>query len=244
MWDGYSFGGWYTEAACQNAFDFETAITKDMTLYAKWNLETYTITYEMDGGENDESNPTNYTIEDETIVFKNPKERVGYLFDGWYYNSDYSHVATQISQGHFGSFTLYAKWIPTQYEVIYSAGSRGMGSVEIDYKPHGDSLVLSSEKYLYYNENYRVSFLHAGWTLSDGGSKEYDFGAKYGTDANVILYPYWSKLVKVHYGSNDKDTLWVDLSAVESDSLVSNAISEALLSSQLKILLAFYLRLQ
>ena len=230
--DGYSFGGWYTEAACQNAFDFETAITKDMTLYAKWNLETYTITYEMDGGENDESNPTNYTIEDETIVFKNPKERVGYLFDGWYYNSDYSHVATQISQGHFGSFTLYAKWIPTQYEVIYSAGSRGMGSVEIDYKPHGDSLVLSSEKYLYYNENYRVSFLHAGWTLSDGGSKEYDFGAKYGTDANVILYPYWSKLVKVHYGSNDKDTLWVDLSAVESDSLVSNAISEALLSNE------------
>lgn len=230
--DGYSFGGWYTEAACQNAFDFETAITKDMTLYAKWNLETYTITYEMDGGENDESNPTNYTIEDETIVFKNPKERVGYLFDGWYYNSDYSHVATQISQGHFGSFTLYAKWIPTQYEVIYSAGSRGMGSVEIDYKPHGDSLVLSSEKYLYYNENYRVSFLHAGWTLSDGGSKEYDFGAKYGTDANVILYPYWSKLVKVHYGSEDKDTLWVDLSAVESDSLVSNAISEALLSHE------------
>ena len=47
-------------------FDFETAITKDMTLYAKWNLETYTIIYEMDGGENDESNPTSFTIESET----------------------------------------------------------------------------------------------------------------------------------------------------------------------------------
>lgn len=232
MADGYSFGGWYTEAACQNAFDFETAITKDMTLYAKWNLETYTITYEMDGGENDESNPTSFTIESETIVFKNPKVRVGYLFDGWYYNPDYSHVATQVSQGYFGDITLYAKWIPTQYEVIYAAGSRGIGTVEIDYKPHGDTLVLSSEKYLYYNENYRVSFLHAGWTLSDGGAKEYDFGAKYSTDADITLYPYWSKLVKVHYGSEDKDTLWVDLSAVESDSLVSNAISEALLSHE------------
>ena len=230
--DGYSFGGWYTEAACQNAFDFETAITKDMTLYAKWKLETYSITYEMDGGENDESNPTSFTIESETIVFKNPKVRVGYLFDGWYYNPDYSHVATQVSQGYFGDITLYAKWIPTQYEVIYAAGSRGIGTVEIDYKPHGDTLVLSSEKYLYYNENYRVSFLHAGWTLSDGGAKEYDFGAKYSTDADITLYPYWSKLVKVHYGSEDKDTLWVDLSAVESDSLVSNAISEALLSHE------------
>ena len=48
----------------------------------------------------------------------------------------------------------------------------------------------------------------------------------------MTLYPYWSKLVKVHYGSKDKDTLWVDLSAVESDSLVSNAISEALLSNE------------
>lgn len=230
--DGYSFGGWYTESACQNAFDFETAITKDMTLYAKWNLETYTITYEMDGGENDESNPTSFTIESETFVFKDPKERVGYLFDGWYYNSDYSHVATQVSQGYFGSITLYAKWVPTQYEVIYAAGSRGIGTVEIDYKPHGDTLVLSSEKYLYYNESYRVSFLHAGWALSDGGTKEYDFGAKYSTDADVTLYPYWSKLVKVHYGSENKDTLWVDLSAVKSDSLVSNAISEALLSHE------------
>lgn len=230
--DGYSFGGWYTEAACQNAFDFETAITKDMTLYAKWKLETYSITYEMDGGENDESNPTSFTIESETFVFKDPKERIGYLFDGWYYNPDYSHVATQVSQGYFGDITLYAKWIPTQYEVIYAAGSRGIGTVEIDYKPYGDTLVLSSEKYLYYNENYRVSFLHAGWTLSDGGAKEYDFGAKYSTDADITLYPYWSKLVKVHYGSEDKDTLWVDLSAVESDSLVSNAISEALLSHE------------
>ena len=34
---GYSFGGWYTEAACENAFDFGTEITEDITLYAKWS---------------------------------------------------------------------------------------------------------------------------------------------------------------------------------------------------------------
>ena len=230
--DGYSLDGWYTEAACQNSFDFETAITKDVTLYAKWNLKTYTITYEMDGGENDEANPTSYTIEDETIVLKDPKERKGHLFDGWYYNSDYSHLATQISQGSFGAVTLYAKWTPKQYEVIYAAGARGFGTVEIAYKNHGEDLELSSDKYAYYNENYRVSFLHAGWTLTDGGAKKYDFGAKYSSDADVVLYPYWSKLVKVHYGSEDKDTVWVDVSAAESDSLVSNAISEALLSHE------------
>jgi len=33
---GYTFGGWYTEKECINAFDFNTPITKDITLYAKW----------------------------------------------------------------------------------------------------------------------------------------------------------------------------------------------------------------
>ena len=230
--DGYSFEGWFTEAACQNAFDFNTAITKDITLYAKWTLETYTITYEMDGGENDESNPGNYTIESETITLNSAKKRNGYLFDGWYYDAEYTQLATQISEGSFGAVTLYAKWLPNKYEVIYSAGARGMGSVEIDYKTHGDTLVLSSDKYVYYNDNYRVSFLHDGWALSDGGSKEYEFGGKYGGDADLMLYPYWSKRVKVHYGSAEKDTLWVNIGDVESDSLVSNAISEALLSHE------------
>lgn len=227
---GYTFGGWYTEAACQNAFDFNTAITKNVTLYAKWNVVSYTITYDMDGGENSEKNPGSYTIESETIVLDSAKTRKGFLFHGWYYDADFTQLATQITEGTFGAVTLYAKWTAKQYEVIYSAGVRGMGSVEIDYKPHGDTLTLSSEKYYYYNEDYRVSFLHEGWALSDGGSKEYDLGGLYGDDADVIFYPYWSKKVKVHYGSEDKDTLWVDVSDVESDSLVSNAISEALLS--------------
>jgi uncharacterized repeat protein (TIGR02543 family) len=33
---GYTFGGWYTDAACTKACDFSAAVTADMTLYAKW----------------------------------------------------------------------------------------------------------------------------------------------------------------------------------------------------------------
>ena len=39
---GYEFGGWYKEAGCTNAFDFNTAITGDITLYAKWTAKTNT----------------------------------------------------------------------------------------------------------------------------------------------------------------------------------------------------------
>lgn len=34
--DGYTFGGWFTDEACTQAYDFSTPVTADLTLYAKW----------------------------------------------------------------------------------------------------------------------------------------------------------------------------------------------------------------
>ena len=34
--DGYTFGGWYTDEACTQAYDFSAPVTADLTLYAKW----------------------------------------------------------------------------------------------------------------------------------------------------------------------------------------------------------------
>ena len=64
--DGWTFGGWYKEAGCSNAFDFNTAITGNITLYAKWT--------ENSGGVPGNQQPSyNYpiyipTVEDEPEV--------------------------------------------------------------------------------------------------------------------------------------------------------------------------------
>ena len=42
---GYTFRGWYKEANCTNAFDFNTAITANITLYAKWTINQYTLDF-------------------------------------------------------------------------------------------------------------------------------------------------------------------------------------------------------
>ena len=47
--DGYSFCGWYREATCVNEWDFNTAVTGDITLYAKWMLDKITVTYKCVG---------------------------------------------------------------------------------------------------------------------------------------------------------------------------------------------------
>lgn len=49
---GYTFAGWYTDAACTKAYDFSVAVTADMTLYAKWTKNAVTPGGNGDSGSN------------------------------------------------------------------------------------------------------------------------------------------------------------------------------------------------
>ena len=73
--------------------------------------DTYTITYNLNGGTNNSNNPANYTIETNTITLGTPT-KTGYTFGGWYTTSNFSGSAvTQIAKGTTGNKTFYAKWI-------------------------------------------------------------------------------------------------------------------------------------
>ena len=50
--EGYTFAGWYTDAACTKAYDFSAAVTADMTLYAKWTKNAVTPGGNGDSGSN------------------------------------------------------------------------------------------------------------------------------------------------------------------------------------------------
>ena len=50
--EGYTFGGWYTDAACTKAYDFATAVTSDMTLYAKWTKNETSSSGSSSGSDN------------------------------------------------------------------------------------------------------------------------------------------------------------------------------------------------
>ncbi|MBR5390568.1 MAG: S-layer homology domain-containing protein [Clostridia bacterium] len=69
----------------------------------------YDITYELNGGTNNENNPKTYTVED-TIPLAAP-ERSGYTFGGWYDNAEFSGDAvTEIPANSTGNKTFWAKW--------------------------------------------------------------------------------------------------------------------------------------
>ena len=108
---GYDFGGWYIDEACETAYNFSTLVNSDIILYAKWTAIKYTITYEnLNEAEN--TNPTTYTIETETITLSPLADTDSKHFAGWYENEDFSgDVVTTIPKGSHDNITLYAKWV-------------------------------------------------------------------------------------------------------------------------------------
>ena len=114
---GYDFLGWKYKG------NFVTEINPswidNIELNAIWRAHTYSISYELNGGTNNSSNPTSYTIESSTITLKDAT-RNGYTFAGWYMTSTFSNKVTTISSGSYGDLTLYAKWTPVSYSITYN----------------------------------------------------------------------------------------------------------------------------
>ena len=81
--EGYTFAGWYdNEALTGNPItEISTDETGNRTYWAKWTINQYTITYDLDGG-TAEGNPDTYTIETGAFTLKNPTKS-GYTFTGW-----------------------------------------------------------------------------------------------------------------------------------------------------------------
>ncbi|MBR6017419.1 MAG: InlB B-repeat-containing protein [Paludibacteraceae bacterium] len=133
---GYYFGGWYREAGCSNAWDFENnVVTKDTILYAKWTAETYTITL-------NDRNATSAGTESVTVTYNNGylsesidnPSKWGNTFGGWVNGDgtviintsgglvtgvkDYTDGSgnwTRDVGANGATLTLYAKWTPKEH---------------------------------------------------------------------------------------------------------------------------------
>ena len=112
--NGYIFKGWQKPDGTGD-YDFNTPVTKDIELPAKWEEEIYNINYVLNGGTNNSSNPSTYRITD-TINFKDPT-RQGFVFKGWYEDAEFKNRKDGISN-ETGDKTIYAKWEKKEIEDV------------------------------------------------------------------------------------------------------------------------------
>jgi len=85
---GFTFVGWYSDSSYQTKFQFTTMPANDITLYAKWQLQSFVINYEVGDGENSGENPSTYTVLQNDIILQAPTCE-GYYFAGWYTDEAY-----------------------------------------------------------------------------------------------------------------------------------------------------------
>ncbi len=136
---GYKFEGWYADPAyTQPVPVIRTSECKDIVLYAKWSLATYTVTYVLPEGAAHE-NPASYTVLD-TIEPLASAAKTGWIFDGWYKDENCTVKVTHLlGTGVYGDLTLYAKFVPKQYNIWLGTDEETEYTVTFDLNGAGES---------------------------------------------------------------------------------------------------------
>ena len=181
---GYQFAWWCSDSKLTRIYDFNTKVTSKLTLYAKWTLLNYPITYNLDGGNNDSGNPTSYNVETNTITLKDPT-REGYNFLGWT-KTDVKNPTKnlRIEKGSIEKKEFTANWIRSSCSVCLDYGYEYENEKKIEEKsvPYGDVLTEP-------NTPTRKHYTFGGWYTNEECSHSYDFGKT--VDSNFTLYAKW-----------------------------------------------------
>ena len=173
---GYELIGWnYNEdgsgAYCEAPFVYSN--DEIMNLYAQWDPIVYSISYVLNGGVNNENNPTMYTIESSDIELLLPS-KVGHTFLGWTFNDS---VVETIVQGTTGDFILEAQWQVNEYQVTLDANGgilNGETQLTVTY---GELFAIEAVA-------TKTGHIFEGWYDNDG--------VKYATD-NGECVKTWDK---------------------------------------------------
>lgn len=151
-YDGTAWGDEYYSVTAQDGY----SVLNSPSAAPTCPIETYTITYELNGGTNSEENPTTYTVTSDDIVLAEPT-RSFYEFGGWYTDTNFTTLITSITTGTTGNITLYAKWTPSTLNVNFNQG----GGDQIDQM----TCVYGTEFTLPPAPNY-TGYTFNGWVLN------------------------------------------------------------------------------
>ena len=172
---GYTLVGWFDEDG--NKYETVSGSTqKDVSLTAKWNVVSYTINYEYDGG-TQVDNPTSYTIDSEDIILA-ASHKFGYDFVGWIDGA--GKKVEVIRKGSSGDLILHAEWSPIEFSIVLN-GANGSGPTTLTYTIENKTVTLPKIA--------RAGYTFAGWFDEDGNKYETVSGS---TQKDVSLTAKWN----------------------------------------------------
>lgn len=119
--NGYTFLGWYDgEGEDANKItSIDATLLQDIELYARWQINEYTLTYQLDDGNIVGTNPATYTVETDTFTLINPT-KANYGFAGWTWEGQNEPIAVvTIEKGSTGNRNFVAHFEADSYTINY-----------------------------------------------------------------------------------------------------------------------------
>jgi len=163
--EGSEFLGWYIG---DNEYDFATVVKSDLTLTAKWKVNSYTVTFEAD-----ETTTQSVNYGEKVTKPENP-EKEGYIFLGWYIGDKEYDFTTVVKS----DLTLTAKWKIEVFTITFVAEETTTQTV--DY----------GEKVIKPEDPVKKGSVFLGWY---NGDKEYDFTTAVKSD--LTLTARWKEQI-------------------------------------------------
>lgn len=214
---GYTFGGWYKEAACTTAWDFANEqVTDNITIYAKWISKSYTIVYYVDGTAF--GTPDTYTAT--ANLYPNDYElkttdKTGYTFKGWcrtsalngtpIHHMTYARLPENEGDGAAPQIiSLHAKFDVNSYNITFIANGDEVEDYAQSVEHNGAAAKPAAEP-------TRAHYTFAFWSEDERDAEdaaEFDFTAA--ITADVTLYAHWDAIdytvdYKLNGGTNHAD---------------------------------------
>jgi uncharacterized repeat protein (TIGR02543 family) len=181
---GYTFAGWYTAASGGTKITSSSTVTTagNHTLYAHWTANTYTITYDKNGGAG-ENFTRSITYGSNYGKVDNPT-RTGYTFAGYYTaKSGGTQVTETTKMLTAGSHTLYAHWTAKTYTVSFnSQGGSSVASKTVTYGCFYETLASPTKE----------GYTFAGWYTAASGGNKVTASTTVTTASNHTLYAHWT----------------------------------------------------
>ena len=189
--NGYTWKGWYENedgegTALSANKEYTKSINANTTIYAVYTINTYNITYNLNGGTNPDGIATQYQVTTATITLPTPT-RTGYTFAGWYDNDELTgNKVTQIAKGSYGDKEYWAKWTANTYTITWDANGGSVDPTSSTYTYDGATVTMPTPT--------RTGYTFDGWfTAASDGTQITEIGTTNKPTSNVTYYAHWTE---------------------------------------------------
>lgn len=194
---GYRFDGWYTAPNGGNKYDFNTPLTGNVTVYAHWVGNGYTVRFAGNGATGGGTPDQAFQYNIGQNLHRNGFVRDGYTFTGWKRADNQQAYGdgqwvTNLTTQPDGIVTMVAQWSANEAHIRYNpnppAGKTAGGNGTPNWDGHtGDTPAIGGNGWTI------DGYTFAGWATSpDGGGTKYAPGASWTANGTLTLYAQWT----------------------------------------------------